>query len=157
MTTPRRRCSFSLRTLFFLVTILCAVGAWVRSNATRVAHRKSVTTIFESRGGFVAFHRQPTVPACIGVTKPPPVIPRLRRWLGDEPASYVMIRNEFDLPLAREAFPETDEIWIESDAFSATKAKLPQPSRSSNAFLNLVPFVPRILPQWLFWKPSDYS
>jgi hypothetical protein len=92
---PKRRWSFSLRTLFVVVTLACV---WLGWNASIVQRRKAFSAENES-GDY-------THPDLQRWDK----IPRVRQWMGDNPQFEVRVHRRRDIPRARELFPEAGPI-----------------------------------------------
>jgi hypothetical protein len=107
MTAPRRRWSFTLRTLFAVVTVLSLVTGWVvyHLNWIRERHRK-----LES--GNVEFLAQPTT---VPLKSPPWPL----AWLGEGGSMNVL--QCFDVSDQEAAkiqslFPECSCVWIDSES-----------------------------------------
>src|SRR5689334_14094047 len=94
--------SFSLRTMFVVVTVICCWLAW-ESNVVR--QRKSVLRELKTKPGievttaavWKAQYRRPTSPF-----EPPAQIPLVRRWLGDEAIQEIGYTAGFNEPSAVE-------------------------------------------------------
>ncbi len=113
---PRRRwLSFSLRTLFVVVTALAAaisIANWISSNAKLVAERREILGRMKSEGTGVDVVDSESTFFLIAGREIGPVapLPWVRKMLGDKRVAVIRlgkVRPKFDdLCRARKAFPE---------------------------------------------------
>jgi hypothetical protein len=139
--SPRRRFQFRLRTLMIVVTLLALPGAYVATQAKFVRARSAWKTRYEH------CHFP-----CIswGGTYDGPDLPPVRRWLGDQPVSFVLFEYgvaQDDVDEAKTLFPEAEiNINLVSPGYRAEDRKpappgltLPQPVPVGRMNENLPP------------------
>ena len=100
------------------------MAVWIGCNANLVANRRAAKAAIASHGGWVELYQAAGASTSRGgapgmielVPRPKPAVSVIRKWLGDVPVGNVVVRQESDLELARQRFPESLDIaFIEAD------------------------------------------
>jgi hypothetical protein len=138
---PRRRFQFSLRTLMIGVTLLAAACGYVAWQAKIVQERKAVADLVQYRyNGAVYWSSEvkrlsPTASGLRilqdGIVLPLREVSWLRRWLGDDAATYILYRMQMpkdEITRMKAAFPEAH---FESDEYVPTTVSIEQADSSS--------------------------
>jgi hypothetical protein len=111
-TPPRRRWSYSLRTMFVVVTAVAIPLGWLGWQLKIVRERNAAREwLRESREGGV-----PEYAAGLACTQNNPSNPFWRVWLGDEAAPVVLITDRLpkeQIDRIRKVFPEAEIIVCE--------------------------------------------
>jgi hypothetical protein len=112
VTAPKRRWSFTLRTLFAAVTICGVFAGWLGHEASTVRHRMEMRDYLIRRGaniGVPSVHGSPFRSALS-----PPKLPRLRAWFGDDLTWLIWLNGPLTAAdeQAIAAFPEAN-VYVE--------------------------------------------
>lgn len=108
--------SFSLRTLFVVVT---ALGVWLGWNVNVARQRRDALQLFREHGGLIFWKGDVEGPIeangrTLESTNVPlsrePVSRLVRYVVGDRPVLMIQIANETDQELARRLFPESEVV-----------------------------------------------
>src|SRR5262245_47721320 len=116
-TSKRRRLQFGLRGLLIGVTALAVFLGWLLSIERsfvrdRRAFAKHLMELSDPRIDTDSLHVFWEADAKLYDLHGPVYIPWWRRWLGDDAAIWVVVRDSDQLDEARRLFPEADDIRI---------------------------------------------
>jgi hypothetical protein len=138
--SPRRRFQFRLRTLLILVTLLAGVCGYVAWQAKIVKERKAVADLVQHYEGAVYWtsevKRASPMASGLRIWEDHIVLPLrkvsgLRRWLGDDAATYILYRMQMpkdEITRMKAAFPEAH---FRSDEYGRTAVSIEQADSSS--------------------------
>jgi hypothetical protein len=105
-----RRFRFSLLTLFVVVTVLCC---WLGWQVSIVHERKALLAMLRADHANISMAGEVRIPSTIDpiVEGDENQLPTVRRWLGDEPVTQIMVGGPLSDELERRskvAFPEAN-------------------------------------------------
>jgi hypothetical protein len=138
--SPRRRFQFRLRTLMIGVTLLAAACGYVAWQAKIVKERKAVADLVQHYQVSVYWSSEVkrALPAASGlriwqdgIVLPLREVSWLRRWLGDDAATFILYRMQMpkdEIARMKAAFPEA---YFESDEYIPTTVSIEQADSSS--------------------------